>query len=429
MNIKQALPFTAFALLAGCATPGQYAPKPNPISYDEASAFEQSLLARESALPEIPSKIYTQPINKKEPCKLPTTQDQLDRPNFRAYWDGDCKDGFAFGLGRDIAISDTHHLEEITIHDGSGNNWSQPRVGYDYVNNATLYAVGGPRFPAGTQIVEKMDSSAGGFNAYHTLSVTDESGKSYVIQTSAFHPQRIYLNTRWDGSIAYKFTDYSSVPVINPNAVLFTAEIIDPRSNTAGGVAVARYANGAVQHFKVLNGRKEPTSIPSSYTDHLSTQYQEVFSATSQANIILQRAQQIEREYLFKACSGKSGIDGLDKATYTRICSWRDQFKEPYAAASANYQRQLESMRQQAATAEQQRQIQQQIALQQQILQQQQNQQTWNQINQASQQLQQTTQQILQGTSSWQAPQVQPIAPPGGNRVTCYTVGSIVTCR
>lgn len=302
-------------------------------------------------------------------------------------------------------------------------------LGYDYVNKTVLYAIGGSRFPEATQLSEKMDDSVGGFNAYHTLSVTDESGRSFVVQTSAFHPQRIYLNTRLDGSIAYKFTDYSAAPAINQNAVSFTAEIIDPKNNISGGVAIARYANGSVQHFQVVNGRPEPVKIPQSYTDHLSSKYQEVLSAASQANSVLQRAQQIEREYLFKACNGKSGIDGLDKATYTKICSWRDQFKEPYAAASANYQRQLDSMRQQAATADQQRQIQQQIALQQQMLQQQQSQQTWNHINQASQQLQQTTQQILQGTSSWQAPQVQPIAPPGGNRVTCYTVGSIVTCR
>lgn len=429
MNIKQTLPYAALAFLAGCATPGQHASQPKSISYDEASAFENSLLGRGSAPPEMPSPLYTQPVNKKEPCKLPTTRDQLDRSNFRAYWDGDCNNGFAFGLGRDIAISDTHHLEEITIHDGSGNNWSQPRVGYDYVNNTVMYAVGGSRFPEATQLGEKMDSSVGGFNAYHTLSVTDASGKSFVVQSSAFHPQRIYLNTRWDGSIAYKFTDYSASPAINQNALSFTAELVDPKSNVSGGVAIARYANGFVQHFKVVNGRPEPIKIPVDYTNHLSSKYQEILSATSQANLTLQGAQQIEREYLFKACSGKNTIAGLDNATYTKICSWRDQFKEPYAAASANYQRQLESLRQQAASAEQQRQIQQQIALQQQMLQQQQNQQTWNQINQASQQLQQSTQQILQGTSGWQAPQVQPIAPPGGNRVTCYTVGSIVTCR
>lgn len=78
MKIKQTLPFATLAFLAGCATPGQYATQPKPISYDEASAFENSMLARGSAPPKMPSLIYAQPVNKKEPCKLPTSQDQLD---------------------------------------------------------------------------------------------------------------------------------------------------------------------------------------------------------------------------------------------------------------------------------------------------------------------------------------------------------------
>jgi len=429
MKIMKIVPVATLLIVAGCATPGQSISKVKSIGYDEASAFERSLLARGLAQPEAPEMLYVQPINKKEPCKLPTSQDQLDRPGFHAYWDGGCKDGFAFGLGRDIAISDTHHVEEITIHEGSGNNWSQPRVLYDYVNNTISYAVGGSRFPANTQISEKFDSSMGGFNAYHTLSVVDEFGKAAVIQTSAFHPQRIYLSTTIDNTIAYRFTDHSAVPAVDPNAVLFTAEIVDPKSNTSGGIALARYANGSTQHFKVVNGRTEPASVAMNYVDHILGKYQEVLNSTSQAHIVLQQAQQIEREYLFKACNGKGSIDGLDNTAYTKICFWRDQFKAPYETASANYQRQLESMTQQAANAEQQRQIQQQITLQQQMLQQQRNQQAWNEINQASQQLQQRTQQTLQGVNSWQAPQVQPVAPLGGSRVTCYKIGSIVTCR
>jgi hypothetical protein len=237
------------------------------------------------------------------------------------------------------------------------------------------------------------------------------------------------VNTNLDQSISYRFTDYSAAPVINPAAVAYTAEIVDPKTNLPGGVALARYANGSVQHFKIINGTNEPTVVPEEYANYLASKYQEIIGATSQANVILQRAQQVEREYLYKACNGTSGIEGMDRATYTKICTWRDQFKEPYAAASANYQRQLEGMRQQAATAEQQRQIQQQIALQQQMLQQQSYQQTWNEINQTSQQIQQRTQQTLQGVNSWQAPQVQPIAPQGGNNIVCYTIGSITTCR
>jgi len=135
-----ALVCSAAVFIAGCASSGG----PRMISYEEASEFENSLRAREKA-PISLDRVFTQPVNKTEPCKLPSSPDQLARDNFRAYWDGDCKNGFAYGLGRDIAISDTHHYEEITIHDGTGDNWSQPRVFYDFVNNFVRYAVGGER--------------------------------------------------------------------------------------------------------------------------------------------------------------------------------------------------------------------------------------------------------------------------------------------
>lgn len=73
MNIKYLLPFVALSTLGGCATS---------LSYDDASSFERSLLARESNLPKAQEYLYTQPVNKKESCKLPTSQDQLNRSNF-----------------------------------------------------------------------------------------------------------------------------------------------------------------------------------------------------------------------------------------------------------------------------------------------------------------------------------------------------------
>lgn len=424
MNMKRFLPLMSVFVMAGCAN------GPSVMSYEDASAFERSLLSRETSLPTMPEPIYTQPDNKKEPCKLPTTQEQIERPNFRAYWDGECKNGFAFGLGRDIAISDTHHLEEITVHNGNdGNNWLQPRVSYDYVNNMVRYAIGESTFPASTEIAEKMDNTTSGFNAYHGLSVVDKLGNAFVIHSSAFGPQRVYLNTKTDNSIIYRFVDYSAAPLVNPNNPIFTAEIIDPKNNISTGIGIARYSNGAVQHFKMNNGVNETILLPTEYINHIFSKYQEIINAASQANSKLQRAQQIEREYLFKACNGRSGIDGLDNSTYTKICSWRDQFKEPYAIASANYQKQLESLRQQAVTAEQQLQIQKQIALQQQMLQQQKNTQILNAVNQTTRDIQQNTQQMLQGMNSWQTPQVQPSVSQGEGQVICQTIGSITICN
>ncbi|MFT3761280.1 MAG: hypothetical protein QM761_01445 [Pseudoxanthomonas sp.] len=429
MNTGKIHLFAAFIVLSGFAATAQCGSKPKSISYKEAAAFEQSLLARGSVPLELPEPLYVQPINKREACKLPTSRDQLDRPNFRAYWDGECKNGFAFGLGRDIAISDTHHFEEITIHNGAEDYWPQISVDYNYVENAVSYAVRGSKYPAQTSLMEKMDNSVAGFNTYQTLTIVDESGKELILMTSPFSPKRIYING--SHQVGYRFTDYSAVPVTSQGAAQFTVEILERgKGGVPGGVAIARYVNGVEQHFRVVNGvPAEPVRLPADYVNHLLVKYQEVYSATSQAYTGLQRAQQIEREYLFKACNGKSGIEGLDNATYTKICTWRDQFKEPYAAASANYQQKLESMRQQAATAEQQRQIQQQIAMQQQMLQQQQNQQRWNELNQSSQQLQQRTQQTLQGVMNMQVPQVQPVAPTGGSQIICHTIGSITTCR
>lgn len=422
--MKRFLPLTSVFVIAGCAN------GPSVMSYEDASAFERSLLARETSLPTMPDKLYTQPANKKEPCKLPTTQDQIERPNFQAYWDGECKNGFAFGLGRDIAISDTHHVEEITIHEGNGNNWQQPRVVYDYVNNTVKYAIGESSFPASTGITEEMDNGTAGFNAHQTLTVVDKLGKAFIIQSSAFKPERVYINTNTEQSIRYQFVDYSATPLLNPNNPIFTAEIFDPQNDVASeGILIAHYSNGAVQHFKVNNGVNMPVALPEDYTNHIFAKYQEIRNTTSQANSKLQRAEQIEREYLFKACNGRNGIDVLDSATYTKICSWRDQFKEPYAIASANYQKQLESLRHQAATAEQQSQIQKQIALQQQMVLQQQYTQILNTANQTTREIQQNTQQMLQGMNSWQTPQVQPAVYQGGSQVICQTIGRITTCN
>jgi hypothetical protein len=443
MKTKWTIVYSVVVFLSGHATTGQCAQQGKYISYEEASAFERSLLALSPASSEVQKPLYVQPINKKEPCKLPTTQDQLVRKNFRAYWDGECKSGFAFGLGRDIAISDTHHVEEITVHTGSEDSWSGPHVSFDYVNNRVSYLVGGSKYPASTEISEKYEDSVQGFNAYHSIRVIDDSGKLFEIQSSAFHPQRIYFYSRLDKSIGYRFTDFTALPAVSPSSVSAIAEIVDLRTNTPGGIKIELYANGSVQHLQLVGGRAEPVVIPSKYIDHINARYREIMSATAQANSILQSAQQIEREYLYKVCGRNGSMKGIDTATYTKVCTWRDQFKGPYATASANYQAKLEVYRQRVANAEQQRQIQEQIALQQQLLQQQKKQHEWNvasqeyqqlqqgfqQLQQSSQQLLQSSQQTLQSVSNWQAPQVQPITPFGGSKVICQTIGRITMCR
>ncbi|RCJ09046.1 hypothetical protein DDK22_07290 [Cupriavidus necator] len=93
----------------------------------------------------------------------------------------------------------------------------------------------------------------------------------------------------------------------------------------------------------------------------------------------------------------------------------------------------MEQMRRSVETAEQQRQIQQQLAFQRQMLQEQRQQealqQGLNALGQMGQQMQNSNQQMQQYFMSRPVPQVESLAPPRGNRISCLNVGQVTRCQ
>lgn len=417
------------ALISGCANTGQYGQKARAIDYAEASAFERSLPVHAIPPQQYPT-LYTQPVNKQEPCKLPTTQDQLARNNFRAYWDGQCKDGYAFGLGRDIALSDTHHYEEIITYGANGNAESSPRVMYDFVTNWVLYTTPGERYPSASQFREVFYTDTN-FMVGYSYTVTDALGHSLTTEYSPLNPTRFYTNS--NRSVMYRFTDNSAVPVVDLNAVTFRAEILNPITQMPGGVAVARYGNGQVRQFKLTGAAPEVVVLPDEFVKQLQEKLMSAQNAPSAAKAGVERARQMEREYLYMACNGKHTIKGLAPETANKICTWRDQFKERYEASLAKVTQNHETQKQKAAALEQQRAIQQQNVTQQARLQQQQEQQNLQQaanaFSQFGQQMQNAGQQMLNSTMIQPTPQVMPFAPAGSNQIRCVNTGSVTNCR
>lgn len=430
------------ALMPSLSGAQQYSSQARPINYDEASAFERSLKANEVPPLQKAEQMYTQPVNKKVPCKLPTTKDQVERRNFRAYWDGQCKNGYAYGLGRDIAISDTHHMEEITMHDGSEDSSRATAVTYDFVNNQVRYHVSGGEYPESSDVNEAIYDTMNGFNVLYTIMTVDRLGNSLGMQFSPFSPVRILLDV--ESQIVYRFTQNTLASAASPSEVTFISEIINPKTRTPGGVSVVRYGNGQVQHLLIEGSQKSLVQLPDDYLSHLNEKLSEAWNAQQAANLNVEPARQMEREYLHMVCNGKYSISGLDNETSTLICTWRDKFKTPYANALAKYKQQLEEMRQKTEALEQQRQAQQQLAaqqkesqqqlaLQQQALNKQQTELAAKEVMDAlgalGQQMRNSGQQMLQGVMRQPAPQFTPFAPIGGNRINCINVGAITSCR
>src|SRR5574344_2098966 len=84
---------------------------------------------------------YRQPINKKEKCLMPEADKFMDN-SISIYWDGECNDGYVYGLGREIVKGPYTHVEEVTYHDVKNVNifnnaalvWNR-----DYVLKNTRY--------------------------------------------------------------------------------------------------------------------------------------------------------------------------------------------------------------------------------------------------------------------------------------------------
>lgn len=422
---------TSFILLAsGCATTKNTA-KVRSIDYEEASVFERSL---QTSVPPAPIKpatmLFTQPNNKTEPCKLPTTREQLGRTNFRSYWDGPCKNGYAFGLGRDIAISDTHHHEEITIHNGTGQNDQSPSVNYDFVNNRVSYVTPGEKFPETAWFYENILNDENNFRTVYMFGETDASGSSSYTEFTPQSTPRFFVNNR--RNVIYKFTDNSAMPPTNPSIVSFSSEILDPKTGVAGGVVVIRFASGEVRHIKINGASHELIALPSEYLNALNGKLRDIQNILTSAQPKIERARQIEREYLHMACNEKHSIKNLANETAIKICTWRNKFKDANEKSLAKHKQEIEALKRQAEVMQEQRLAQQQIATQQRVEQQQFQQQQIielaNSLGQFGQQIRHSGQQMLNSTMNQPAPQVN-IQSPGRNRINCINTGFTTSCN
>lgn len=58
---------------------------------------------------------WVQPKNKNEACKIYSIGDKSSKPGYELFWDGECKDGYAYGLGREIENSLYNSNETIAF--------------------------------------------------------------------------------------------------------------------------------------------------------------------------------------------------------------------------------------------------------------------------------------------------------------------------
>lgn len=84
------------------------------------------------------SEIWVQPVNKKEACLIRTDKKTSSKKGFKEFWDGNCKDGYAYGLGLDIATAEGVDADELIYHNYKKTVDYGPSIHVDYSNKFAL---------------------------------------------------------------------------------------------------------------------------------------------------------------------------------------------------------------------------------------------------------------------------------------------------
>ena len=322
---------------------------PAPLVPAELITLVTQLIRAEPEVRPTSERLFVQPVNKTEPCKLPTSRDQMDRPNFRAFWDGACKDGYAHGFGRDIATSDTHHLEEITVHNFSQDGHEpdqQVSVGYDLVNYWVFYGKKDAQRMVGVR--EQITDDPYAFQVAMVTGSATPDGRLMGQQWSPLSPvPRLVFGTRSVGYLADDFSNY-------PGAVKTVIRRIDPGSGKENGFRLTGFKNGSWTYQAVSDSVVTGTvQLPREYLQHVSSLLDSAIQQRSAGEAAGREGKALERQYLAKFCSSPYEIPKLDNALAKRICNWRDAFSAKYDNQLKKVQAQLAAL--EAKVAEQER--------------------------------------------------------------------------
>ncbi|MEO1945415.1 MAG: hypothetical protein ABGY11_14025 [Candidatus Thioglobus sp.] len=308
---------STLVFLSGCSS----TPTLPVISDADAFKVERKLLSLQKELKtdfiaeyKDPTKtIWIQPDNKTESCKVSIDYDEesgnitLDS-NFKMYWDGECKNGYANGLGREFVKGTLIDSNILAIYHG---NEEKPQY---FV--ATYGLTGKTRkgdFDNGYYVERVITDNNVEFN------VTFRSGRLEITHldidmftawsySSPFSDDIFYIKDY--GIFSYKIRE--GLPNVK---FIFT---MTDSENQAIGYGVGESKDGRSQHLEYPGLRK--VSLPKSYLNRVSQIHLEIKEAVNKANYAAKKADKAIKQYTDKICKKSVSVNFIDNNEYKKIC-------------------------------------------------------------------------------------------------------------
>lgn len=338
-------------IFSGCV--GQ--PSIPKVEEEEVSKYEKTYLAEYELIKQQninykPSFQWVQPKNKKEECKVYVSinpnDDKTKKADYSLYWDGECKDGFAYGLGREIENTMLENLQQLGYYDKGKaidycvifdpiNNWEiNGECSYDF-NKANHYVK--------TSINEKN----GDLNIYYEFGIDGNfNNAQMMMRTYPFFDVVEYYKAY--PNYSYIITDFTKNEFDNRN---YEFNVREHKNGKFHGFGFASLKNGYTNAGEMVNGTlTRRVELPQSYFNKANSIFAEI---KNEANIALEsqrRALIIKEKYKNKICKDSVKVDFMDNKEYKAICNENEkiaQLKTKIDAKLAQIEQQKQAKRQQ----------------------------------------------------------------------------------
>jgi len=290
---------------------------------------------------------WIQPKNKKEECKIwvgyNPNDDKTIKSNYSLFWDGDCKNGYAYGIGREIENTMLSNLQQIGYYEnGKAKDYC---VIFNSLEGVTIdrecsYNFNKPDHFVRTLINEKN----GDLQIVYVFGVEGYlEAPTMFIKTSPFSDvveyYKIYPN------FAYRILDFSKNEFDN-RKYQFDVLNKDGKPNGFGFVISKK---GHIVAGEMKNGiliRK--VKLPQSYLNKANSIFSEIQKEAEIALKAQKKALIIKEKYKKKICKDSVKVNFMDNDEYKAIChedEYYAKLKQKIDAKLAQIEKQKQAKR------------------------------------------------------------------------------------
>ena len=341
------LAVTSF-MFSGCT--GQ----PSIAEIDETEAFkyikqydaEYQQLKANSPKAEMQVK-WVQAANKKEPCKLfvsgDSNDDRTSKDGYKIFWDGNCKNGYASGLGREFERGFLTNLDAIALYNGEEKK-PEYFIQKDNLANITMEGdiINGNLVQ--TTIVDDGMNFDIKYQYGHFQRETLDT--MFSIISSPFSSSIVYIKS--PGNYAYIIGDVTNDEFNENN---YNYDIKDGRTKQSNGF-VFSVAKNNIRYCgeKINNQLVRRVNLPQSYINHMVSTFNEIKNIGQIAIDAQKKALMVKQQYKDTICKDTVKVDFIDNKEYKAICNENEkiaQLRTKIDAKLSQIEQQKQAKRQQ----------------------------------------------------------------------------------